>query len=783
MNKVDLCKELSENFLGYAEAVNSDRAIPDAKSGLKPVARRILWIMHDGGYSSSKPHRKCAKIAGEVMGRVHPHGDSAIYEAMVRLAQPWVLRYPLVDFHGNWGSITGDGAASSRYTEAKLPKITEDGMLEGLKKKVVDFQPNYSEDEFEPVTLPALIPNLLVNPNRGIGVSLACSWLPHNLTEVCDAILKTLDGEEVDTLPGPDFPTGGIIINKDELAQAYKTGKGRAIVRGKYEIEERNKKKLIVFTEIPYDVRTEKLLDQINEYATKEKLEEINEIRDESGKKGLRIVIEVNKDVDEFKLLNKLFKGTDLQKSCSFNQVALVDKKPQLLTLKDAIKIYIEHQIDIIIRTAAADLKSARAREHIIEGLLRALEDIDNIITLIKGSENATAAKDNLILKYSMTDAQAKAILDMKLAKLAKLEKIDLQNEMNELKNTIAELEELLDVRDKQYFILSSKLKQFRDKYGDARRTEICNITISKDEKEVTQIEAKDVVVVTTQNGLIKKIPKSSFKIQKRNGAGIKTQADITKDIISTNTIDHILVFTNVGKMYKLLVDDIPDGTNTSRGVSIKSLISSIGENENISLCISLERYGEDRSLVFITKQGNIKKTSLKEYKDFKRKTGVIAIKLREGDSVADIDLGSDEDIVLITKKGMSIRFKLSDVPFGSRATMGVKGIKLDEDDEVVSLNVIKDAVNYIGVAYEDGMGKKIEVEGFPVQGRAGKGVQIAKDKIIVGGVSLNNEDNVLVSSNSKSICINATEIPTLGRTAMGNKLIKDGKIISIARV
>ena len=783
MNKVDLCNELSENFLGYAEAVNLDRAIPDAKSGLKPVARRILWIMYDGGYSSKKPHKKCAKIVGEVMGRVHPHGDSAIYEAMVRLAQPWVLRYPLVDFHGNWGSIAGDGPAANRYTEAKLPKIVEEGMLDGLKNKVVDFQSNYSEDEFEPVTLPALMPNLLVNPNKGIGVSIACSWLPHNLTEVCDAILKTLDGEDVTTLPGPDFPTGGIIINKDELAQAYKTGKGRAIVRGKYEIEERNKKKLIVFTELPYDVRIEKLLDQINEYCTKDKLDEVNEIRDESGKKGLRIVIEVNKDVDEFKLLNKLFKGTDLQKSCSFNQVALVNKKPQLLTLKDAIQVYIEHQIDIIKRTAIAELEKAKARNHVIDGLLIALEDIDNVIALIKKSDSAAVAKDNLMQRYSLSEIQAKSILDMKLAKLAKLEKIELENEKKELLNLIAELEELLNVRDKQYSVLSNKLKAFRDKYGDARRTELCNITISKEEKEVAQIESKDVVVVTTQNGLIKKIPKTSFKTQKRNGAGVKTQSDITKDIISTNTIDHVLVFTDIGKMYKLLVDGIPDGTNVSKGVSIKSLIPSISANEKIALVLSLARYREENNLIFVTKNGNIKKTSLKEYKDFKRKTGIVAIKLREGDSVAAIDLGTAEDIILVTKKGMSIRFNLSSVPFGSRATMGVKGIKIDEDDEVVSLNVIKDTVNYIGIAYEDGLGKKINISDFPSQGRAGKGVQVVKDKTVVGAISLNDNDNILISSNTKGICINATELPTLGRTAIGNKLIKDGHIISIARV
>ena len=783
MNKVDLCNELSENFLGYAEAVNLDRAIPDAKSGLKPVARRILWIMHDGGYSSNKPHKKCAKIVGEVMGRVHPHGDAAIYEAMVRLAQPWVLRYPLIDFHGNWGSIAGDGPAANRYTEAKLPKIVEEGMLDGLKKKVVDFQSNYSEDELEPVTLPALMPNLFVNPDNDIGVSLACSWLPHNLTEVCDAILKTLDGEDVTTLPGPDFPTGGVIINKDELTQAYKTGKGRAIVRGKYEIEERNKKKLIVFTELPYDVRTEKLLDQINEYCTKEKLDEVNEIRDESGKKGLRIVIEVNKDVDEFKLLNKLFKGTDLQKSCSFNQVALVNKKPQLLTLKDAIKVYIEHQIDIIKRTAIADLEKAKARNHVIDGLLIALEDIDNVITLIKKSESAATAKDNLMQKYSLSEIQAKAILDMKLAKLAKLEKIELENEKKELLNLIAELEELLKVRDKQYFVLSNQLKAFRDKYGDARRTELCNITVSKEEREVEAIKPEDVVVVTTKGGLVKRIPKSSFKVQKRNGAGIKTQDELITNIIPTNTIDHLLVFTNIGKMYKILVDDIPTGTNASKGTSLKSLIPSIGATENVTMTMSLARYGEDTNLIFVTKGGYIKKTALKEYKDFKRKTGVIAIKLKDGDSIADIVTANKEDVIITTKNSMSIHFSLSDVPFSSRTAIGVKAIKLDESDEVVSCIVIKDTVNYIGVAFEDGLGKKIEVSDFPIQGRAGKGVQLAKDKILAGAVGISNEDNLLISTRTKGICISAADIPILGRQAAGNKLIKEGKIISIGKI
>ena len=783
MNRADLCNELSNNFLGYAEAVNSDRAIPDAKSGLKPVAKRIMWIMYDTGFTSSKPHKKCAKTVGEVMGRVHPHGDSSIYEAMVRLAQPWVLRYPLVDFHGNWGSIAGDGPAASRYTESRLSKIAEDGMLDGIKKKVVDFQPNYSEDEEEPVTLPSLMPNLLVNPNKGIGVSLACSWLPHNLTEVCDAILATLKGEENVTLPGPDFPTGGVIINKDELAQAYKTGKGRAIVRGKYKLEERGRKKLIVFYEIPYDVRTEKLLDQINEYCTKEKIEEINEIRDESGKKGLRIVLEVDKEVNEVKLLNKLFKGTDLQKSCSFNQVALVDKKPVLLNLKEAIQVYINHQIDIIIRATTADLEKAKAKLHILEGLLKALEDIDNVIALIKGSENAVAAKTKLMIAYSLSEVQAKAILDMKLSKLAKLEKIELENEMSELINTIAELEEILQVKDKQYSILENKLIQFKNAYGDERRTEITQVAAIKEEKEVELIQPKDVVVVVSKNNTVKKIEKSSFRVQKRSGAGVKTNEDIVLTTIPTNTTDYILFFSNKGKMYKVLVDDIADGTNASKGGSIMNVIPSLDNGEIIVAAVSLERGNDTDSLVFLTKNGLIKKTALKEYKDFKRKTGIIATKIKEGDAIVDIVVASDNNMIITSKLGMAIRIDLKEIPFASRTSIGIKGIKLNEGDTAISLNVVEKDTKYIGVVYENGIGKKIDVTEFPCQKRDGKGLVIAKDNIVAGTVSLKDDDLVLISSTQKSICIKEEEIPTLGRPAAGNILIKNGNIKTIARV
>ena len=701
---------------------------------------------------------------------------------MVRLSRPWVLRYPLIDFHGNNGNIAGDGAAAPRYTESRLSKIAEDGMLAGIKKKIVDFQPNYSEDEEEPVTLPSLMPNLLVNPNRGIGVSLACQWQPHNLTEVCDAILETLKGNVVETLPGPDFPTGGIIINKDELATAYKTGKGRAIVRGRYKIEERGRHKLIVFYEIPYDVTTEKLLEQINEYCEKEQIEDINEIRDESGKKGLRIVIEVDKDINEEKIVNKLFKGTDLQKSCSFNQVALVNKVPTLLNLKECINIYINHQIDIIQREYKFDLEKAKIRLHIVEGLLIALEDIDNVIALIKKSESAAAAKESLKVKYSLSEEQAKAILDMKLSKLAKLEKIELETERKELVDLIAEIESILSSEERQKSILYDRLNAFKIKYGDARRTELLQVTITKEEKEIETVIPEDVVVVTTENGYIKKVPKTSFRTQNRGGKGVKTQADITKDVIRTNTVDNLLVFSSFGKLYKILVDDIPTGNNTAKGVSINSLIPTMDNGEKPVLITSVNRNNPKKYIIFVTKNGMIKKTSLEEYKNFKKKGGIIAIKLKENDAIADIAFAEDEDVVIITKGGYCIRFNSKEVGATGRATVGVKAIKLNDDDEVIRAVLPTSDDKYLGVIYKNGLGKKVDLEEFTVQGRAGKGIIISKNEI-ADATLLNDEDSVLITSMTSSICISSQDVPTIGRTAAGNTLIKNGNVISMSRI
>ena len=571
--KNDLVNELGLNFIEYAVAVNSDRAIPDAKSGLKPVAKRILYGAYDCGFSSSKPHVKCANIVGNVMAEWHPHGDSSIYGALVRLSQPWVMRYPLIDFHGSNGNIDGDGPAAYRYTEARLSKFTEEGLLAGIKKKNVDFIPNYSETKDEPVTLPAIFPNLLCNPNAGIGVAMACSWACHNLNEVADAIYAYMDGEEP-MLPGPDFPTGGLIINKNDIPNIMRTGHGSVKIRGKYNIEGNN----IVFYEIPYGVGTEALMNQIGEAADSEKIKGIVDIRNESTKKGYRLVIECDKKASALTIVNKLFAETNLQTSFSYNQVALIDKTPTELNLKDCIKIYIEHNLECIKKEAQFDLEKASKRYEVVEGLLRALEDIDNIIALIKSSDNSKHAEQNLIEKYNFTENQAKAICAMKLGSLAKLEAVELNIEKADLAKIISDKNILINEETARLSELRTRLMAFVAKYGDPRRTELAQIEVPKEEKEIEYVEPEKCVVVMTESGLIKRVPTASFRTQNRNTKGVKTQDDITNAVIRTNTIDNLMIFTNKGKMYRLLVDNIPVGTNKSQGVPINSLVSMEGD-------------------------------------------------------------------------------------------------------------------------------------------------------------------------------------------------------------
>lgn len=774
----DLRKELSTNFIEYAVAVNSDRAIPDARSGLKPVANRILYGAFDGGRTSNKPHVKCARIVGDVMGKFHPHGDSSIYGALVRLAQPWVMRYPLIDFHGNMGNVDGDGPAAARYTEARLSKITEAGLLEGLKKNSVDFIPNYDETSEEPVTLPAVFPNLLCNPNTGIGVAMACNWLPHNLNEVAEAIYDYMDGKTDITLPGPDFPTGGVIINKKDIPNILKTGHGSVKLRGQYKIEKQN----IVFYEIPYGTKTEDLMNEIGRASDEKEIEGISEIRNESDKKGLRVVIECEKGVAPEAVVRKLFVKTNLQTSISYNQVALINKTPTELNLMDCLKIYVEHNIDCIVRESIFDLKKAEARLEIVNGLLKALEDIDNIIALIKKSESAATARIHLMEVYAFTENQAKAILDMKLAKLANLEKVELNKEWNDLVSLIKKLNEMICNPEVQKAELKNRLQAIVSKFGDARRTALTQIDVKPEEKDIVEVTPEDCIVILSKTGDIKRIPSKSFKTQRRSGRGIKSEDEAVLSVLRTNTIDTLMAFTNKGKMYRLLVDNIPVGTNVSKGTRIGTLIA-MDADERVIAATSLNRGSTAEYVVFFTKKGLIKKTSLSEYMKVKRSTGIAAINLKEGDSIANVTFLTDEDVVLVTKKGMSIHFETKDITPIGRVTAGVKAIKLDEDDYVLEGFSVKNA-EHIAVFSEKGFGKKVLLSELTKQGRGGKGLSIYKPSSITGDVAgtivLKNDMKVLLVGNPNSICISAEEVPELSRTSMGNKMIKDSNISSI---
>ena len=778
--KNDLINELGTNFIEYAVAVNTDRAIPDATSGLKPVARRILWSSFESGRLFSKPHVKAARIVGDVMGAYHPHGDSSIYGALVRLSQSWVMRYPLIDWHGNNGNIAGDGAAHMRYTEARLSKLAEDGMLNGIKKKNVDFIPNYSEDAEEPITLPSIFPNLLCNPNTGIGVAMACNWLPHNLGEVAQAIYDYIDGKEP-MLPGPDFPTGGIVINSKDIPGIMATGHGSVKVRGQYKIEKQN----IIFYEIPYGTTIEGLLSEIGEVCDKKEIEGIAEIRDESNKKGLRIVIECQKGVDPGTIVKKLFAKTNLQTSVSYNQVALINKTPTELNLKKCIEIYLQHNIECLIKEINFDLDKMKARLHIVEGLLIALEDIDNVIALIKASASSEAARTKLIEKYKIDDIQAKSILAMRLSSLAKLEKVELEAEKDGLVKDIADLTELLGSQERQIKVIRERLQDIVKKYGDARRTILDNIEVKPEEKEIETVTPEDVVVILSQTGDIKRVAKSSFRTQRKGGKGVKTEDDAILDTIATNTIDTLLVFTDTGKMYRLLVDNVPAGTNAAKGVKISTLIN-LEPNEKVIAITSLDRKNNKKYVVFITKQGLFKKTLLEEYTKTKRSTGIAAINIKEGDSLANIELMDEEDMIIITKQGQSIHFETKDIAAIGRVTAGVKAIKLAEDDEVLVGLPIKNNEDTVAVFAENGQAKKTALSEFPIQGRGGKGVVVYKANpgtgAIIGAAMVNDEDNILLIGKN-SICISAQEVPLLGRVATGNIMIKNGKISSVVKL
>ena len=783
-----IIEEVEQSFLDYSMSVIKDRAIPSAEDGLKPVARRILWDMFDKGYMNNKKFVKCAQPVGDTMGRFHPHGDSSIYGALVWLSQPWNMRYPLISFHGNNGSRDGDEPAAYRYTECKLSKAGEE-MLADIKKNTVDWMPAYTDEEDEPIYLPGKFPNLLVNGTTGIAVAMACSFAPHNLKEIMDAIIHVANNpdckveELLNFITGPDFPTGGLLINKDELRSAYLTGKGRARIRGEYVVETKAGRDSIVFTSLPYKVSKEALTEEIDKLCEEKKIEGIVSIRDESGNGEVRFVLELEKGVSSEPIIAKLFKMSRLEDTYSFNQVALVDKSPRLLNIKQLIEIYVAHQKDVLLRKTQFDVDKIKAKIHILEGLLIALEDIDNVISMIKKSESAAVARIALMSKYRLSEVQAKAILDMKLSKLAHMEKIELQNEKVDLER---ERDRLTAILNNPVPELTRIFIEVKDTYGDARRTTITQVATTKEEKEIEFVEPEKCVVMMTEAGTIKRIPATSFRTQKRNGKGVKTQEDITSMIIRTNTIDSLMIFSNQGRMYRLLVNDIPVGTNVSKGQSIKSLIA-METNEEPAVMYSIYRDTDAKYVLFATKKGMVKKTSLEEYISTKKKTGIGAISLKDGDELASVTLVKDESLMLITKNGYVLKFNSNEVGATSRMTSGVKGINLGADDELISALPVRNPDDALAIFSENGLGKKILPKEIITQKRAGKGLVCYKSTDATGPVRaaamVSDEDTVLLVGDKTSICISATDIPAMGRATIGNQMIKNGKVIAVSKV
>lgn len=772
---IEICSELHQNFLEYSYEYNSQRAFPSIFDGLKPGQRACLWEMFVKGYSSSKPHVKSAKVSGGVIASLWPHSNAAIYETFARMSQPWINNICEVDWHGANGSpIGGPECASERYTECRLSKAAEDGFFSNIKKKTVPMILNFSEDEEWPEIFPAIFPRLFVNGSQGIGSTLANVWLCGNLGELIEKIKQFLSTGVVtyDNIY-PDFPSGGIIINKNEIPEIYKTGKGRCVLRAKTSIEGNS----ILIHELPYQEYAEPLIEDIKKLVMSEEITGIAEIYNKSDKK--RILIEIECEKSPAHILNQLFQKTNLQKTYNANQYALVTKVPQLVTLLDYIKLFSEHNITCIKKEYEFDLNKAKNRMEIVEGLIKAIAHIDDIIKLIKGSESSSEAIKNLIKVYEFTENQSKAIVDMKLGKLAKLEGVELEKEKQKLQETIDNCNFILSNRSEQESIFLSRLEDFNKKYGYNRHTEVVQISTSKEDQEIANIEPEKCVVVMTESGLIKRIPSSSFRVQKRNGKGVKTQDDITNAAIKTNTIDFLMIFTNKGKMYRLLVDEIPTGTNSSRGVPIKSLIE-LDANEEPKVIYSIYRDSKAKYVLFVTKNGIVKKTSLEEYSKTK-KGGVIAINLKEDDALASVILIDNEDLAIFTKQGMGIKFKSSEISITGRATQGVKGITLKEGDCVSSVVAINNNET-IALFSPTGTSKRLEEKELPTQKRAGKGLICYKTGI-VSAQSVSEDNSILVIGETKSICISVKDIPLGGRALTGNQVIQGNHIVSTSKV
>lgn len=797
---VNLTSEMKTSFIDYAMSVIVSRALPDVRDGLKPVQRRILYGMNELGVTPDKPHKKSARITGDVMGKYHPHGDSSIYEAMVRMAQWWSYRYMLVDGHGNFGSMDGDGAAAQRYTEARMSKIALE-MLRDLNKNTVDFQDNYDGSEREPIVLPSRIPNLLVNGATGIAVGMATNIPPHNLAETIDAVKLMMDNPEVTTrelmevLPGPDFPTGGLVMGKSGIHRAYETGKGSIVLRSRTEIETtKSGRERIVVTEFPYMVNKTKVHEHIVRLAQEKRIEGITAVRDESSREGVRFVIEVRRDASANVILNNLFKLTQLQTNFSFNMLAIEKGVPKILSLRQILADYIAHQQEVVVRRTQFDKDKAEARAHILEGLLIALDHLDEVITIIRNSQTDAEAQAELMARFELTERQSQAILDMRLRRLTGLERDKIQNEYNDLLALIADLADILAKPERVIAIIKEELDESKRKFADARRTELMvGEVISLEDEDL--IEEEDVVITLSNKGYIKRLAQDEFRSQKRGGRGVQgtgvNDDDFVRDIVSTSTHDHLYFMTNKGRVYRLKGYEIPEYGRTAKGLPIVNLLK-LDEGETIQTVINAksDEASENNHLVFVTRQGLVKRTKEAEFKNI-RQNGLIALKLREGDELINVFLTTgNEEIVIGTKFGYSVRFKEDTIRSMSRMAAGVKGVTLRDGDQVVGAAAITEDQEVL-IITEKGYGKRTSATEYPTKGRGGKGIKTAnitdKNGNLAGIVTVSGDEDIMVITDTGVIIRTAVaNISQTGRATQGVKVMRlddSARIVTFALV
>ncbi|WP_455454601.1 DNA gyrase subunit A [Streptococcus salivarius] len=797
---VNLTSEMKTSFIDYAMSVIVSRALPDVRDGLKPVQRRILYGMNELGVTPDKPHKKSARITGDVMGKYHPHGDSSIYEAMVRMAQWWSYRYMLVDGHGNFGSMDGDGAAAQRYTEARMSKIALE-MLRDLNKNTVDFQDNYDGSEREPIVLPSRIPNLLVNGATGIAVGMATNIPPHNLAETIDAVKLMMDNPEVTTrelmevLPGPDFPTGGLVMGKSGIHRAYETGKGSIVLRSRTEIETtKSGRERIVVTEFPYMVNKTKVHEHIVRLAQEKRIEGITAVRDESSREGVRFVIEVRRDASANVILNNLFKLTQLQTNFSFNMLAIEKGVPKILSLRQILADYIAHQQEVVVRRTQFDKDKAEARAHILEGLLIALDHLDEVITIIRNSQTDAEAQAELMARFELTERQSQAILDMRLRRLTGLERDKIQNEYNDLLALIADLADILAKPERVIAIIKKELDESKRKFADARRTELMvGEVVSLEDEDL--IEEEDVVITLSNKGYIKRLAQDEFRSQKRGGRGVQgtgvNDDDFVRDIVSTSTHDHLYFMTNKGRVYRLKGYEIPEYGRTAKGLPIVNLLK-LDEGETIQTVINAksDEASENNHLVFVTRQGLVKRTKEAEFKNI-RQNGLIALKLKEGDELINVFLTTgNEEIVIGTKFGYSVRFKEDTIRSMSRMAAGVKGVTLRDGDQVVGAAAITENQEVL-IITEKGYGKRTSATEYPTKGRGGKGIKTAniteKNGNLAGIVTVSGDEDIMVITDTGVIIRTAVaNISQTGRATQGVKVMRlddSARIVTFALV